>query len=99
MFAIGGVTIGVSGEAEAGAAAGIMATLGVVFGFIFALLGVFYIIVGLKLKEFEPWSRIAQIVLAILSLSSIPIGTAFGIYCLWALFNEEGQALFKPAKS
>lgn len=94
LFAVGGAAIsGVSVEVEAG----LMVVLGVVFGLIFALLGIFQIIVGVKLKQHASWSRIAQIVIAILSLGSIPIGTAFGVYCLWALFNEEGKTLFKTA--
>ena len=94
LFGIGG---GVFGGVSVTVEPGLMVLIGVVFGSIFGLLGLFQIIVGVKLKKHVPWSRIAQIVIAILSLGNFPIGTAFGIYCLWALFNEQGKALFKLA--
>jgi hypothetical protein len=53
------------------------------------------IIVGYGLYKRLAWSRIAGIVLSVLSLISIPFGTALGIYGLWVLFSKEGERVFE----
>ena len=55
------------------------------------------VIIGYGLYRMRPWSRLAGIVLSIISLLSFPIGTILGIYGLWVLFNKDGQTLFEPA--
>ncbi|KPJ52104.1 hypothetical protein AMJ39_08650 [candidate division TA06 bacterium DG_24] len=59
--------------------------------------GCAWIIAGIGLLRLRPWSRVLQIVLAILSLLWFPLGTAFGIYCLWVTLSAEGAALFSRA--
>ena len=54
--------------------------------FIFSVLGLFC---GYGLLTKKSWSRIFGVVLSCLSLLSIPIGTAIGIYGLWILFNKD----------
>ena len=54
--------------------------------FIFSLPG---FICGYGLLKMKPWSRVFGIILSCLSLLSIPIGTAIGIYGLWTLFKDE----------
>ncbi len=70
-------------------AAGIFSSL-----FVMAV-GVLGIVVGIKLTEHASWARVAQIIFGILQLFNLPLGTAFGIYSLWAMFSREGEALFK----
>ena len=53
------------------------------------------IIIGYGLFQLRPWSRVAGIVLSIVSLIMVPFGTALGIYGLWVLFSKEGQGLFE----
>ena len=43
-------------------------------------------VIGLFMKK--SWSRITGLIISCLSLFSIPIGTAFGVYGLWILFNN-----------
>jgi hypothetical protein len=53
-----------------------------------------YVIAGYGLLKYKSWARILVIILAILNLILFPIGTAVGIYTLWAMFNDETKALF-----
>ena len=85
-----------SGDPEAILAFPIMGALG---GLIFVVLLIFsapQIIGGIGLLKMQPWARILMIVLSALSLLSIPIGTALGIYGLWVLLNEETVRIFAP---
>jgi hypothetical protein len=71
--------------------------LGAVGGIIFVAVLIFsapQIIGGIGLLKGQSWARILMIVLSALSLMSIPIGTALGIYGLWVLLNEETARLF-----
>jgi hypothetical protein len=54
-----------------------------------------YILAGYGLLKYKGWARILVIILAILNLILFPIGTAIGIYTLWAMFNNETKALFE----
>lgn len=58
-------------------------------------LGILGIVVGIKLVEYESWARVAQIIFGVLQLFNFPLGTAFGVYSLWAMFSDEGSALFE----
>ena len=96
LFAtVGAVAIGASGEQAAGPVAAIIASVGLVGGTFFIALGVFKIIVGVKLRQHKPWARIVQIIFAILALPSFPVGTALGVYYLWAMFNQDTLPLFE----
>ena len=53
------------------------------------------IIAGWGLLKMKSWGRILGIVIAILNLINIPIGTAFGIYAIWVLMNEETEEIFQ----
>ncbi len=66
----------------------------VVGGFIFVI-SIPDIIAGVGLLNFKSWARILAIILAILNLFAFPIGTALGVYTLWALLNKETTPLFE----
>jgi hypothetical protein len=53
------------------------------------------ILVGLGLRNWEPWARTVAVVLAILALFHPPIGTALGIYTLWVLLSDSGGAEYR----
>jgi hypothetical protein len=53
-----------------------------------------YVAVGYGLLKLQSWSRIAAIVLAILSLCSFPIGTILGGAVLYFMFQPEAQEAF-----
>ncbi len=71
--------------------------LGGLGGFLFLLVLVFSlpaVIAGVGLLQFKPWGRILGIIMSAISLMNVPIGTAIGIYGLWALLNRETETLF-----
>lgn len=53
------------------------------------------ILTGWGMLLFRPWARILGIVFAAIDLFAFPIGTALGVYTLWALLHPEGAALFE----
>lgn len=99
LFAFIGVALFVV-LAGAGAISGdqqaffITGTIGTILGATFVLLGLPAVIGGIGLLKYRPWARIVIICVAILSLLHIPIGTAYGVYALYVLFNVETMPLF-----
>lgn len=61
---------------------------GVLFPILTAVIVVAYGWVGLRLREGDPRARTPAIILSAVALLSIPIGTALGIYGLWALLRS-----------
>lgn len=96
MIIFGGVTglVTTSGDPDAAVAASIVGVTGASIVLVTILTSLPAIIIGLGLYRLRPWSRIAGIVLSILSLLAFPVGTALGIYGLWVLFSADGQKLF-----
>ncbi len=80
-----------SGEAQVGAAwaGGCMTFLAALIG----ILSIPSIIAGWGLSKRKAWSRILTIVLAVLSLPSVPIGTAIGVYALFVMLNDETKTI------
>jgi tRNA A-37 threonylcarbamoyl transferase component Bud32 len=93
FFVISGGGV-ISGDPTAMNITGIVAT-GV--GGFFMLISVPDIIAGIGLLKRRSWARILAFALAILDLMQIPIGTAIGIYIIWALLNDETIRLFAQA--
>jgi hypothetical protein len=77
------------GEQEA---AGIIGIVAVAVGSFLILLGLPGIIGGWALLTERSWGRPLVLVLGILSLFNIPIGTAVGIYTLWALLSDSSES-------
>ena len=46
---------------------------------------------GRGLMHREPWARTVALVLAFISLFSIPFGTAIGVYTMWVLLPAQSQ--------
>lgn len=92
---------GIAGLAGANSHAGdaliaipILGGLGLVIFLAIALISLPGIIAGWGLLSFQPWARILTIVLSCIELLHIPFGTALGVYGLWVLLSNDGQALF-----
>ena len=62
-----------------------------IFFFILAVPGFF---AAWGLLHFRPWARVLAIILGVLHIFSFPLGTALGVYTLWALLSAETQPLF-----
>ncbi len=55
------------------------------------LLGAAYIWTGLRLRAGDPRVRTVAVLLCIYALFWVPVGTAIGIYGLWALLRRSGE--------
>ncbi|GAB1454285.1 hypothetical protein MASR2M47_43410 [Draconibacterium sp.] len=56
------------------------------------------IIAGIGLLKRKEWARILTLILSVLSLVNFPIGTALGIYSIWAMVQPEIIEQFKNNK-
>ena len=97
-FIIGGVVFAVlyfvrdvSGDPDAEMVLTIVANVMVIFVIIFSLPG---IIAGIGLFKRKEWARILTLILSVIDLFNIPIGTAVGVYSIWALVQPEVVAAF-----
>jgi hypothetical protein len=78
-----------SGDATAIAITG---TLAAVLAGFFVLLALPGLIAGIGLLRGKKWARVLGLIVCILSLLSIPLGTALGIYGIWVLTRDETNA-------
>ena len=92
IFLIMGIAGAASGEAGAALAAG---GIGFFVAILIAVMCLPSIIAGWGLLKRKSWSRMLAIVLGAISLLSVPVGTALGVYTLWALTKPEAQALLR----
>jgi hypothetical protein len=60
-------------------------------GIAFLAGGLLGLAVGWGLLTWQPWARMAAIVLGCIGLLEVPFGTALGIYTLWALLPEPAR--------
>jgi len=76
---------------------------GVIFGVIFLIVGIvifiLYLMVAKGIVNQKSWAKILGIILAILMLTSIPIGTVLGIILLINFFSDESKEWFEQAKT
>ena len=69
----------------------IIANVLIIFLFVLSIPG---LIGGIGLLKFREWARILILIISALKLLSFPIGTAVGIYSIWALVQKETTELF-----
>ena len=82
---------------DAGVAVPIVALVGAAIFFFVLIISIPNLIAGVGLLQVREWARILAIVLSILHLFAFPLGTALGIYALWALLNQQTISLFTRA--
>ena len=75
-----------SGDAHAMA---VLGTIAPILGFFMVLVGLPMIIGGVGLLKKRSWARILIIIMSILALFKIPVGTAVGVYSIWAMLQDE----------
>ena len=100
VLALVGLLFGAFGAAAAsaatqGAQAGVLgwiAGFGLVVFLAICAFPVLEIIGGVMLLGGSPAGKVITIVFSVLGLINIPVGTAIGIYSLWALLREIPQA-------
>jgi hypothetical protein len=64
----------------------------VIFLFVLSIPG---IIAGIGLFKRKEWARILTLIISVLDLINFPIGTAVGVYSIWALVQPEVVEAFK----
>jgi hypothetical protein len=83
----------VDGDAEALV---VLTAIAVPLAFFFMLSAALNLIGGIGVLKRKNWARYLVMVLSALDLFNFPIGTAFGIYCIWVLAKDETARLFAP---
>jgi hypothetical protein len=53
--------------------------------------GVLGVVAGVGLLQRSPWARVWILVVGFLSLLSLPVGTALGIYTIWVLLSNGAE--------
>jgi hypothetical protein len=53
------------------------------------------IIAGIGLFKRKEWGRVLTLIISVLHLVNFPLGTAVGIYCIWAMIQPEVIEQFK----
>jgi hypothetical protein len=101
MVVFGGVAglVGADGDPDAAIVVPIIGITGAVLVLFMIVTSLPALIIGYGLYQLQPWSRIAGIVLSIVSLIWFPLGTALGVYGLWVLFSADGQRLFEGPRT
>ena len=64
---------------------------------VFLAIGIPSLIAGVGLLKKKSWARMVAIMVAILAVTSFPIGTGAGIYTLWVLTHRETEPLLATA--
>ena len=89
VFVVGGLF---SGEVAPALASSLFGT--VLSGFLVAL-AIPGIIGGVGLLYNREWARILILILGFLNLPGFPLGTALGVYTIWALMRDEATEHFR----
>lgn len=53
------------------------------------------VLVGIALFSYKQWARILMMIVSAINCLNIPIGTAKGVYSIWALMQPEVMELFE----
>jgi membrane-associated protease RseP (regulator of RpoE activity) len=88
----------VGGFVDEPTANNILTLIADILAVIFFIISIPGIVAGLGLYKRKEWARILTLILSIIEIFSFPIGTAIGIYSIWALIQPEIVAEFgKPS--
>lgn len=64
-----------------------------------ALISIFSIVGGIGLLSYHEWARVLLIVVSAINCLNVPIGTAKGVYSMWALLQDDTIKLFREDKT
>ncbi len=82
----------ITNEQEATFILSIIANIALIFFIVISIPG---LIAGFGLLKHKEWARILTLILSVLDLLNFPLGTAIGVYSIWALTNNEVTGAFK----
>ena len=80
-------------------AAGILTIIGTGLGLFLVVVSLPGFIAGVGLLQRKSWSRILALIVGFLNLFNVPIGTALGVYTIWALMNPDAERLLSPGRA
>ena len=69
--------------------------IGTIVAAFFFLMSAPGILAGIGLLRHKEWARILTLVLSVIGIMNFPLGTAVGVYSIWALVQDEVVAIFK----
>lgn len=72
----------------------ILSIIGDVVATILIIVAIPGLIAGIGLYSRKEWARILTLIISVIALFNFPIGTAIGIYSIWALIQPEVVAEF-----
>jgi hypothetical protein len=98
LLTFGGLGVVISILGGAPVAAPIFAVIGSFLALLVAITALPGLITGWGLLSYQPWARILNIVLGALDLFNFPVGTALGVYSIWAMLHPETVELFEPGR-
>ncbi len=93
---LAGLVNAVDQGADSAVAVPLLGGIGNILFFVLLLFSLPSLVGGIALLMLAPWSRVFMIVVSVLYLFHFPIGTALGVYGLWALPKPETKAVFAP---
>jgi len=73
--------------------AALLSGIGLFVAVIISVLSLPSIIAGWGLLKRKSWSRLLAIIIGALNILNFPVGTAIGVYTIWALTQNESQQL------
>lgn len=73
----------------------IMTSLAFIIPGTIAFFGLIDLLAGVSLFSYKQWSRVFVIVVSAINCLNIPVGTAKGVYSIWALMQPEVQEMFE----
>jgi hypothetical protein len=82
----------ISGDAQAMAVTGVVAT---VVAVLLGLLSLPGIIAGFGLLRYQQWARYLTLVISFVHIFNVPIGTLIGGYSIWVLLQDKVTVLFE----
>jgi hypothetical protein len=98
FFGMAARAVGASGDESAPLGVAVLGLTGIALTILLVALGVPSLICGVGLLKFRRWARLLGIVLAAIALLHMPLGTLFGLYVLWVLFQKDTERLFGLAE-
>ena len=72
----------------------ILSLIADILAIVFIVISIPGIVAGMGLYKRKEWARILTLILSVIEIFSFPIGTAIGIYSIWALIQPETIAAF-----
>jgi len=95
LFSTLATIVGASHDEGAPLGVAVLGLTGFALTTILLILSAPSIVCGWGLLKLRKWARILGIILAAISVIRFPLGTVFGAYALWVLFQKETEALFE----